>query len=211
MTILATTALLRDALEERAALTAVRAGFWQNMGLLSLPSLDSDVSVARSTLQVCSQKAGGRKGLGHVTCSHGLLFLRPKTRVPRLLHVFVVNANHYACKYYHTSYTFRIYMMSNVCLPSANHALLVLLRLVRPRSLPAHPLVAPPQRPILLSKHMRPLRRRHTPLPPRKLRPPVVLACLRRWLPPQVPSPSGQLSDMASLRCSSAAALSLHL
>ena len=211
MTILATRALPRDGLEERVALTAVRAGFGQNMGLLSPPSLDSDVSVARSTLRVCSQKAGETEGIGPRDIFTRPSFLRPKTRVPRLLHVFVVNANHYACKYYHTSYTFRIYMMSNVCLPSANHALLVLLRLVRPRSLPAHPLVAPPQRLILLSKHMRPLPRLHTHLPPRNLRPPVVLACLRRWLPPQVPSPSGQPSDMASLRCSSAAALSLHL
>jgi len=101
-------------------------------------------------------------------------------------------------------------MMSKIWFPSANHALLVLLPLVRPRRLPAHLPVAPPQRPILLSKHMRPLRLRHTPLPQRKLRPPVVLACLGRWLQPQVPSPSGQLSAMASLRCSLAAALSLH-
>jgi hypothetical protein len=100
--------------------------------------------------------------------------------------------------------------MFKICLTSANHALLVLLPLVRPRRLPAHPPVAPPQRLIPLSKHMRPLRPRHTPLPQRKLRPPVVLACLGRWLPPQVPSPSGQLSAMASLRCSLAAAPSLH-
>jgi len=79
MTILATRALLRDALEERAALTAVRAGFGQNMGLLSPPSLGSDVSVAGLTLQVCLVKAGvgrGQKELGHVICSHGPLFLR---------------------------------------------------------------------------------------------------------------------------------------
>ena len=160
--------------------------------------------------QVCSQKAGGRKELSHVTCSHGpLSSVRPKIRVPRLLYVFVVNTNHHACKSIILRTHF-VYMMSKICLPSANHALLVLLRLVQPRSLPAHPLVAPPQRLILLSKHMRPLRRRRTPLPPRKLRPPVVLACSGRWLPPQVPSPSGQLSDMASLRCSLAAAPSLH-
>ena len=53
MTILATRALPHDALEERAALTAVRAGFGQNMGLLSPPSLDSDVGVAKLRLQVC--------------------------------------------------------------------------------------------------------------------------------------------------------------
>ena len=97
MTILATRALLRDALEERAALTAVRAGFGQNMGLLSPPSLDSDVSVAGLTLQLCLiKRAGvrrGRKELGHVICSHGPLFLQVS-----LLYVSVVNANHYACK-----------------------------------------------------------------------------------------------------------------
>ena len=60
MTILAMRALLRDALEERAALTALRAGFWQNMGLLSPPSLGSGVSVAsaRSTFTGVLSKSG---------------------------------------------------------------------------------------------------------------------------------------------------------
>jgi hypothetical protein len=82
MTILATRALPRDALEGRAALTAVRAGFGQNMGLPSSPSLDSDVSVAGLTLQMprCASsrtvEAGKYGGIGHVTHSHGPLFLR---------------------------------------------------------------------------------------------------------------------------------------
>ena len=77
MTILTTRALLRDALEERAALTVVSARFWQKMRLLSPPSLDSGVSVSRSRLQVLSQKSGRAEGIEPRDMFTRSTFLRP--------------------------------------------------------------------------------------------------------------------------------------
>lgn len=201
MTILATRALLHDALEAREALIVVRARHGQDIESLSLPCLGLDCD---AIWRVCWDARA------HVMYSHGLIFT-PSIRVARLLHSplsststrMPVSPTLFPSQCRHQK-------KFDLCLFSVN-LVLALRPLVQRRPLPAHLHVAQPQRRILPSTHIQLLRHLHLPRRLPKPTPPLALVYLGRWLPPRAPSPSDQPLVMASHRCFLAVAPSLHL
>jgi hypothetical protein len=79
MTILATRALLHDALEERAVLIAAHARLAQHIELLSPPCSELAGEAAINTARLLGDTRV------HVICSHGLVFFYSDIRVARLL------------------------------------------------------------------------------------------------------------------------------
>ena len=201
MTILATRALVHDALEALAALIVVCAGLGQDNELLSLPCLKLAVDVMLQFGAFCS-------------CARDVftrsVFL-PEHRVVARLSSRSLSLTSIAMPVspppFRSQYKPKKY---DICLFSVS-LVLALKPLVRHRPLPAHLHVALPQRRIPTSMRLQPLRHLRQPRPLRKPRAPLALVYLDRWQPPQAPSPSDQLLAMASRRCFLAAAPSLHL